>query len=606
MRAASTEVGFSYASAKAKEAGLRNNSGFTITKNRDEDKLPTAIPLEDLKPEAARALNDFAYFRRRYLGRISTPWQEEAGYRVIEFMDTKRKEYVVINCPPGSGKSTLFTLDIPAWVTCRNRAVRGMIGSASQTLAERYLVNLRNVLESPFPFQAEPDLIDKGLAVDAIAVLAEDFGAFKPENSQTVWSNKALVVAQFGNRPISHKEPTWSAYGLDSTLIGGRYGLIVWDDIIDESDCLTLERIEKWQRRWDKVHEKRLEPMGAIIMPGQRLSPDDIYRYCLDKGAGSSEERNHDECCSASAGKKYHHIVYRAHWEDRCVGAHDNATDYYPNGCLLDPHRLPWIELETEQQNNIGNFMQIYQQEDADPSQLLVNPIWVAGGTDPHSGEVFMGCWDNERDLFERPPGLTKYLSIATTDPSPTKMWANQFWAVDLPTEFQYLIGLENRAMKVGDFLTEKNGVYSGLMEEWWQISNEIGIPIRFWIIEAVAAQKFLLEIPYVMEWSKRRSVTLINHQTHRGNKPDPKYGPQVLANVYRHGKVRLPGRQLTRARFTSLKLVDQVTKWPRGAYDDQVMAQWFLNWRLPRLAKVELADTGGHLWTPPSWAKTG
>ena len=178
------------------------------------------IPKDKLTEEATRALSDFAYFRRRYFGRKSTPWQEEAANRIAGYLDTKDKEFVVVNCPPGSGKSTLFALEIPAWVTCRNRGIRAMIGSASQTLAERYLLRLRNALESPYPMRAESEEMEHDLAYDAETTLLADYGLFKPEGS-VLWTASAFIVSQLDDRPITEKEPTWSAYGLDTSFHRG-------------------------------------------------------------------------------------------------------------------------------------------------------------------------------------------------------------------------------------------------------------------------------------------------------------------------------------------------------------------------------------------------
>jgi predicted NACHT family NTPase len=124
---------------KAKERGLRNNSGDEYKRMLalesgapgSEDRL---VPFsgDELCGEARRALEDFGFFRYRYFGRRSTPWQEEAGHQVVAWLATKQKEYAVVNCPPGSGKTTLFTHDIPAWLTCRNRGIRGMPRSRSR------------------------------------------------------------------------------------------------------------------------------------------------------------------------------------------------------------------------------------------------------------------------------------------------------------------------------------------------------------------------------------------------------------------------------------------------------------------------------------------
>ena len=535
-----------------------------------------AIPFDKLSDEAKRALDDFAYFRRRYFGRRSTPWQEEAAHQVEKFLVTQRKEYAVVNCPPGSGKSTLFTLDIPAWITAKRRGIRGMIGSASQTLADRYLLRLRNAFESPWPSKAESEEIEMGLAFDAEASLLQDYGIFKPENAP-LWSARAFIVAQHDDRPITEKEPTWSAYGLDTAFIGGRFDIAIWDDATEDKYLTTDDTIEKQRNRWDKVAEKRLEPGGLLVLQGQRLSPVDLYRHSLDKKAGSSEDSDHSECCRAEGGKKYHHIIFRAHYEDRCVEDHGEGAKYYPEGCLLDPHRLPWRELEAEMENSASNFAQVYQQEDIDPTQTLVNPFWIKGGTDPVTKEVYPGCWDNERCLWEIPRLSMPFVSYMTVDPSPTKMWGIEMWVYHPDTELRFLVALENVKMQIGQFFdwSDPKGSFVGLLADWHDRSVTAGFPLSTLIFEANAAQRFFLATDALRRWQQSTGVRVIGHETYAKNKLDKELGPQQLANLYRRGLVRLPGGD-DRSRFASLKLIEEVTRYPMAHKDDLVMSQWF------------------------------
>lgn len=601
-KAAALKVGFSYASAKGLTQGLPNGRAF-VERARLEaagEVLAGPVPRDGLCVEALRALDDFGFFRYRYFGRKSTPWQEEVGQRVVELQATPVKEFAVENCPPGSGKTTLCTLDIPAWLTVRNRMLRGLLGAVSQTLAERYNLRLRRHFEMTVPVMAEGEDLELGLAVDAQATLLGDFGLFRPPGG--VWSASSFVVMQEDGREITQKEPTWSAYGLDSAFIGGRYDVCIWDDTVDEKLTPTLEAIEKQRSRWDKVAEKRVEPGGLLLLQGQRLSPEDIYRHCLDKQAGESEASDH-ECCDAEPGRKYHHFVYRAHWEDRCVEEHGEDAPYWPAGCLLDPRRLPWRELETEMANGLSNFMQVYQQEDADPASTLVNPLWINGGTDPVTHEMFMGCWDKDRDLCELPAGMGPVLSVATTDPSPTRFWANQWWCYNKPSDLRYLMDLVRRPMGTAEFLDWNNPKqeFTGLMEEWWQRSVDLGRPITHWIVEANVAANFILGTTHFQNWARKRAVQIVAHSTAR-NKADPKFGPQMLAALYQHGKVRLPGKQMTMARPTSLKLVDEVTKWPLGRYDDNLMAEWFFEHNLEKRNLVARRPVAPRM-RRPSWA---
>ena len=42
---------------------------------------------------------------------------------------------------------------------------------------------------------------------------------------------------------------------------------------------------------------------------------------------------------------KYSHVVFKAHDDERCTGKHDDVKPW-PDGCLLDPYRIPWKTLE--------------------------------------------------------------------------------------------------------------------------------------------------------------------------------------------------------------------------------------------------------------------
>ena len=535
-----------------------------------------AIPRDQLSPEALRALDDFAYFRRRYFGRKSTPWQEEAGHQVADFLATPQKEYLVDNCPPGSGKSTLFTLDIPAWLTTKQRGIRGLMGSASQSLAERYLLRLRNALESPYLVRAESEEMDLDLAYDAEATLIADYGLFKPEGS-VLWTAQAFIVSQLDDRPITEKEPTWSAYGLDTAFIGGRFDFCIWDDVTEDKFLTTEERIDKQRDRWDKVAEKRLEPGGLLVIQGQRLGPEDLYRYCLNKKVGSSTVMEHDGCCDAEAGRKYHHIVFRAHYDDRCVEDHDGQTAYYPDSCLLDPYRLPWRELEAEMENNSEGFMTVYQQEDVDPAQSLVNMLWIKGGTDPKTRELFPGCQDLERDSWTLPTLAQPFVAYMTVDPSPTKMWGIELWVYHPATNLRFLVALEQRKMQVGQFLdwNAPEGQYTGLLQRWHEKALVAGFPISTLIFEQNGAQRFFLATAAFKRWQQMTGIRVIGHETFAANKLDPKLGPQILSQIYRRGLVRLPYGD-DAGRWMSLKLIEEVTRYPKHRTDDLVMSQWF------------------------------
>src|SRR5690606_33839880 len=130
---------------------------------------------------------------------------------LIELRHTPDKEFVVENCPPGAGKTTLIH-DIACWMTVRDRAIRGLIGTRKANNGERMLRRIRRSLERPLPVKASTEDIALGLAVDGGASLAQHYGRFKPENGD-VWRGSEFIVEQLDDTPIEEKEPTWSSYG---------------------------------------------------------------------------------------------------------------------------------------------------------------------------------------------------------------------------------------------------------------------------------------------------------------------------------------------------------------------------------------------------------
>ena len=572
-----------------------------MPKPKNAEQLPD-------ESDAARALKDFGYFQQRYFGRVGTPWQIEAAEKMVAYLESPHDEWVVVNCPPGSGKSTLFTHDIPAWLTCRNRALRGLIGSATQTQAEWYVGELRDTFERSLPVKGEPQQLKKGLAFDAEATLSQDFGRFKVPGQGSRWSQKQFVVEQPDQQAVTHKESTWSAFGKDGGFLGGRFDFVVWDDLADDKRQRSIEQIEADQAWFVKYAESRLEPGGVFILQGQRLGPSDLYRYALDMRAivGDDDDwDDEDDALAVGTKRKYHHIIYRAHYDDRCYGAYEgrDGTQHfeshkrnakpYPEGCLLVPWRLSWTLLAGKQLNNFDHYQVLYQQEDIDPGGVLVNPAWVTGeGGHP-------GCWDMDRDRLEVPVGLdlSKCLSIATADPSPTRFWAIEHWLYDPTTDRRYLIDLVRQGMTASQFLdyNPDTKTYTGVMEEWQQHSYAMGIPITHWIVEQNAAQRFLLQYNHVKTWIGKHSVQVIGHETHK-NKSDPTYGVQTMGSHWQFGRVRLPGKPQSMGRMIATKLVNEVTRYnlssgPQGGTDDCVMAEHFFEWWLPQLVKRKKSE---------------
>lgn len=138
------------------------------------------VVAKPLSAQAQRALDDFAYFRRRYFGRESTPWQVRAANEVVRAIQSPEREYICMNEPPGTGKSTLFTCDIPTWLIVRDRTIRIMIGSRNRAPGTHVREPHQACPRARGP-DADAESLLAGVAFDAEATIIADFGVFKPE-----------------------------------------------------------------------------------------------------------------------------------------------------------------------------------------------------------------------------------------------------------------------------------------------------------------------------------------------------------------------------------------------------------------------------------------
>ena len=593
------QAGISYSTAQRLEREAQDDSGNSRYANRAARDQGLPKLYDELCPEAQLALDDFLYFEERYLGLIPTPWQQEAADTVKEKLATPDREFVLLNAPPSVGKTTTFTLAIPAWLTARDRAIRGGIFCTSQALANRNLARLKRLLERTVPVQADPELLQKGLAVDAVATLGDDFGSFRPQSRSDRWSREEFVVEQIKGIPIDEKESTWTGFGFDSAYIGMRLDVLIADDVVDTRNLKTLEAITAQRDTWDNVVERRVEVGGLLLLQGQRLGANDLYNYAKAKRAGDPDDED-DERDDTHDPPLYTHLKFQGHYLDRCRPQyHKRNAPAYPIGCLLDPRRLPWRDIVGARRNNPHTFSVIIQQDDTNPRDVLVRPVWIVGGTDPEDGTVHPGCWDRTRDVAELPSGLHgDLLSYCTVDPSAAKWWSVQWWVariVDGQPQERYLKVHRRERMQANDLLDWQNPTqeFRGIMEFWQERSVQKGWPIAKWIVERNGAQRYLLAYEHVWRWCQKWRTEIVPHDTER-NKLSPEFGvEQLLPGLYACGLIRLPGKgnstqQSAAAGGTgwmaSMKLVDEVTTYPNSLTSDCVMAQWFGEYWLPKM----------------------
>jgi hypothetical protein len=574
----------------------------------EASNLPPVIPDDRLCEEAKRGLVDFDFFRKYYLGRVPSPWQVDAAYKIVQYLESEDKEHLVVNVAPGAGKSTLFH-DVAVWCIIRNRGIRILYGSISLNLAKMYSRRIRETLERPVPIQPDPELVRKGLAMNAEGCLAIDYGRFKPTDKGALWRAEEFIVEQQTQSGLDNKEPTVRAYGFDSEFIGHRADLVLFDDVASPENAKESTARDRLLERWDSMAEARVDPGGLIAVIGQRLGSGDLYAYCLSKETFEDTDEDYDgsdiqdktDLKEPVRIKKYKHLSYKAYYEELDTGptSRKKFSAPWPDGPLLDPYRLSWQDLSFIKHSTPNKFRVVYQQEDIDMSNTLIERVWATGGLG-NDGVLYPGCIDNDRMPGYIPEGLSHpYISIASVDPSPTQFWAIEWWIYQPETNLRYLVDIERRKLNAEELLgyNVATGEYSGVMEEWQERAERMGYPISHWIVEINAAQRFLLAHDFVRRWQALNEVNVVPHTTSR-NKLDESLGVEaLLPPLWRSGSVRLPSM---RGNWKTLALVDEMCAWTRDKKHgtDTVMAHWFAELHMPQLLSPQAPP---RQWRP-SW----
>jgi hypothetical protein len=574
-------VGRSQSWGKRQVKEYREKGGFIIHGDSSEPRQ-----LSDLDGGVKDTLKDFSLFRKTFLCRDESLWAKDAADRIVErLLDKEQKDYVVINTPPGVGKTTLFTHDIPVWLICGGgsldpafgRALRILLGSKTKNVATHYVERLRRLLETRRPYY------DKQSKRRAEISLIDSFGRFRPkttEGEDYVWRRDQFTVAQLEDIDLYEKEPTVQAASRESGFLGERVDFYSWDDLAVRENSFNADLSAALGNWFEDEAETRLEPGGVGLLVGQRLSSIDLYRNRLD--AIWTDETGEEH-------KRYDRIVYPAHFDEGCDGRHRQWDG--ESGCVLDETRLPWRELERVASK--GNYRTVYLQEDHNYENQLVLPVWILGGTDPYGYEA-PGCMDRDRGFYNWFPGQS--VDYVTVDPSAGNFWACEWWSLNVKTGIRSLVWGHRKRMQAGDFLdwNPKELVHVGLMEDLQTKSvSAFGHPIRCWIIEANAAHRYLFQYEHYRSWRKRWPlVDVISHVTQK-NKADPELGVEAtLPMGYRMGMKRLPGKHaesatdMAQVSYVRQK-VKELTEYPYGSTDDTVMADWFGEYNLENIKRI-------------------
>ena len=238
---------------------------MTTATSRRKKERNSASSSSNQPPElVALARIDFTTYWQASTGFTPAQHQERICQEVQAFLedcwsrpahehDTLR--VLVINLPPGAGKSTITSGKLPSWILGTRPHERIGLVSAKGDLADLFELVTKSDIE-------QGDLYQACFPTDAA----------KPDKTRA-WARGKLFVQGLPRQEIT---PSISASGLFGSILGKRFSTIILDDPQDQESAATPEMRDKTWRFIDGTVLSRGIPGCPVILIQQRLHEDDV------------------------------------------------------------------------------------------------------------------------------------------------------------------------------------------------------------------------------------------------------------------------------------------------------------------------------------------
>lgn len=385
--------------------------------------------------------------------------------------------------PRSHGKSTIVAGYV-IWRIIQDPAIRVLIVTLNQDLAD----DIMNMAKATFEKNEK---------------IKELYGDMKGDGT---WSQSAIQIRSRGKIGIAHREKTLRVIGVNGSIVGSHYNLIILDDIIDDRNSKTAHKrgeLLKWYR-------KALKPMlmkgGKVIAIGTRWNSDDIYSKFLTYPSYES--------------KVYSSVL---EWPD----------DKGKEPKMLWDSQFGWSDAdEYMQENGRTAFEMQYQNNIIQTGDSPIREEWIIDAKDR---------WNFLMDHGGNFPDLTKYMGVDLA----SKGKDTDYFAVTV-------IGRDkNKNIYVLDQYRGKKSMSSQLdiiqsFDEKWKPASVA--------IESNAAQKIITD-----DWKEITSLPIMQVKSSWVN--DKWSRVQRLSVYFETGRVYLDPHYV--------HLIDEMIEFPRGRNDD-------------------------------------
>jgi len=276
----------------------------------------TAIRVLEKRHEDKRE-NLLSFIEFFFANEINKPFQMNWHYELIAQKLTEvlkgKCNRLIINIPPGTGKTELVTKCFPTWALGKRPDLQIIASGYSANLTQSFGSQARDYYNSntyKLIFPRRPSLRDD-------------------QNTKALWKN--VDGGQY------------LATGVGGTITGQRANIFIIDDPIKPDEANSDIKREAVNRWFDNTVMSRLfnPEKDAVIIIMQRTHENDLCGYLMDK--------------AKIGGMQWDTVIVPA------IATHDE--DHRKAGEPIHPERFPLSALELIRSNNPAVFSTQYQQE---------------------------------------------------------------------------------------------------------------------------------------------------------------------------------------------------------------------------------------------------
>lgn len=540
---------------------------------------------KEVKADGKSEVPDFDVFCRDYLHEPLFPHQYNA-WDVLEgreprFLDPAmtyepgEPSRVIMNFPPSHAKTTTFSMNYVTWRIHKNPGISIAIVSKGQGLAKKILSGVK------------ARLTDKNYRAMHLKFGPE--GGWRSDE-QAWTANMIYVAGKYDGE--TEKDPTVEAIGMGGHIYGGRFDVIILDDVVDNENVHRHEDQVDWAMT---ILDSRLPPDGGLMMVlGTRMGSTDFYSELRKKE--DEDENQFFSYLAQPAVLEYaaERTQWRTLWpwalgnaggkdsERRCMSCYrpeqpeccstPNVVWLKPrwNGIRLSKKRFPLGQ---------RRWSLVWQQQQIpDNATFAQQTVVTAINRARQSGVLRAGV------MGHRQNGMEGLYVVGGLDPATVGKTAMVVGAVDRITGKRFILDGFNQAGTTPAAMRAKVKEFTDKYT------------INEWVIEKNAFQKFLTEDPDLVSFLQSRGCKRTAHYT-TANKVDPDFGVMSMAPLFE--STGIPPRNGTGGSYRRVIDGTELIELPderQSAWMTEMVAQ-LIAWEPQGMAQRQKTDLVMALW---------